>query len=119
MKKVIGKMRDESKGKINDEFVELKKKIYSIKDVDGKKNKTGKGINQNVVKNKHEKYIHGLFNKKVVRHTMKRIQSKLHGIRTYDVCKPSLSYFDDKRYILDDCINTLAYFHKDTRSQKK
>ena len=27
---------------------------------------------------------------------MKRIQSKLHRIETYDVCKTSLSCFDDK-----------------------
>ena len=43
---------------------------------------------------------------------MKRIQSKLHKIGTYDVCKVSLSCFDDKRCILDDGINTLAYFMK-------
>ena len=29
-----------------------------------------------------------------------------------------LSCFVDKRYILDDGINTLAYFHKDTISQQ-
>ena len=46
---------------------------------------------------------------------MKRIQSKLHRIGTYDVCKISLSCFDDKRYILDDGVNTLAYFHKDIK----
>ena len=28
-----------------------------------------------------------------------------------------LSCFDDKRYILNDGINSLAYFHKDVRSQ--
>ena len=44
---------------------------------------------------------------------MKRNQSKLHKIETYDVCKISLSCFDDKRYILDDGVNTLPYFHKD------
>ena len=43
---------------------------------------------------------------------MKRIQSKLRRIGTYDVCKISLSCFDDKRYVLDDCVNTLTYFHK-------
>ena len=41
---------------------------------------------------------------------MKRIQSKLHGIETYDVCPISLSCFDDKRYILGNDINSLAYF---------
>ena len=45
---------------------------------------------------------------------MKRIQSKLHKIDTYDICKILLSCFNDKRYILDDGINTVAYFHKDT-----
>ena len=48
---------------------------------------------------------------------MKRIQSKLHRIGTYDVFKISLSCFDDKRYILDDGIISLAYLHKDIRSQ--
>ena len=48
---------------------------------------------------------------------MKRIQSKLHKIGTYDVCKISLSCFDDKRYILDNGINSLAYFHENVRSQ--
>ena len=56
---------------------------------------------------------------KVIRHNMKRIQSKLHKIGTYDVCKISLSCFYDKRYVLDDVVNSLAYFHeyiKDTDS---
>ena len=47
---------------------------------------------------------------------MKRIQSKLHGIGTYNVCKISFSCFDDKRCILGNGIS-LAYFHKNVRSQ--
>ena len=43
---------------------------------------------------------------------MKRIQSKLHRIGTYNVYKISLSCFDDKRYVLDDGVKTSAYFHK-------
>ena len=46
---------------------------------------------------------------------MKIIQSKLPKIGTYDVCKISLSCFDDKRYVLDDGVNSLAYFHKDIK----
>ena len=53
----------------------------------------------------------------MLRHKMKRIQSKLHRIGTYDVCKISLSCFDDKRYILGHGINILAYFHKDAKTQ--
>ena len=34
-KTVIGKMKDEFKGKIISEFVELKSKMYSLVDVDG------------------------------------------------------------------------------------
>ena len=48
-----------------------------------------------------------MFNKKVVRHKIKRIQAKKHKIGI------SLSCFDDKRFVLDDGLNTLTYFHKD------
>ena len=48
--KFIDKMKDESKGKINDEFVGLKLKMRSMKNVDGKENQTRKGVNKNVVK---------------------------------------------------------------------
>ena len=49
---------------------------------------------------------------------MKRIQCKLHRTGTYDVCKISLSCFDDKKYILDNGINSLAYFHIDIKVNK-
>ena len=76
---------------------------------DDKEINKAKGINKKL---RHQEYLDVLFNEKVVRHGMKRIQSKLHEIGTYDVFKISLSCFDDKRYVLDDGINTLAYFHK-------
>ena len=41
-KKVIGKMKDVSEGKIIDEFVGLKSKMYSIKNIDGKESNTAK-----------------------------------------------------------------------------
>ena len=44
----------------------------------------------------------------------KRIQSKKHKFGTYEIDKISLPCFDDKRYVLDDGIYTLSYFHKDT-----
>ena len=45
---------------------------------------------------------------------MKRIQDKKHKIGTYEVDKISLSCFEDKGFVLDDGIHTLAYFHKDS-----
>ena len=54
----------------------------------------------------------------MMRHKTKRIQSKLHRIGTYNVCKISLFYFYDKRYIFDNSINILAYLHKGVKSQK-
>ena len=56
-----------------------------------------------------------LFNKKILRHKMKSLQGKKHKIGTYEINKISLSPFDDKRFILDDGIHTLAYFHKDLK----
>ena len=44
---------------------------------------------------------------------MRAIKSKKHELVTYESNKRSLSDFDDKRYILDDGINTLPYGHKD------
>ena len=44
---------------------------------------------------------------------MKRIQAKKHKIGIYEIDKISLSCFDDKRFVLDDGVHTLAYFHKD------
>ena len=111
-KKVIGRMKDEFKGKIISEFAGLKSKIYSLISVDNEEVTKAKGVNKKL---RHNEFVSVLFNRKVIRHNMKRIQSKLHRIGTYDVCKISLSCFVDKRYVLDNGVNTLAYFHKDIK----
>ena len=111
-------MKDEFKGKMINDFVGLKSKSCSLVSVDGKENKKAKEVDKNVVKSmRHRDFVDVLFNKKIIRHNMKRIQSKLHRIGTYDVGKIFMSSFDDKRYILGDGINSLAYFHKDIRGQ--
>ena len=55
-----------------------------------------------------------LLNEKIIRHKMKRIQSKKHKLETYEIDKISLSCFDYKRYVLDVRIRMLAYFHKNS-----
>ena len=44
-KKVIGKMKDVSEGKIIDELVGFKSEMYSMKYIDGKESNTAKGVN--------------------------------------------------------------------------
>ena len=110
-KKVLGKIKDELNGIKIAEFVGLKSKIYSLISVNSEVINKAKGVNKKL---RHKEYLDVLFNKKVVRRKeyMKRIQSKLHEIGTYDVFKISLSSFDDKRYVLNNEMNALAYFHK-------
>ena len=61
-----------------------------------------------------DKFKDILFNEKIIRHKMKRIQSKKHKLKIYDIDKISLSCFDDKIYVLDDGICTLTYFPKNS-----
>ena len=86
--------------------------MYSLVVVGGEEIKRAKGVNRNVVKNtRHKEYPDVLFIKNFIRHKMKITQNKLHRIRTYEVCKIFLSFSDDRRYVLDDSINSLTYFH--------
>ena len=79
---------------------------------DGKESNTAKGIN---TATEFNEFKDTWFNKKVIRHKRKRIKGKKYKIGTDEINKISLSCFDDKRFVLDDVILTLAYFHKDLR----
>ena len=48
---------------------------------------------------------------------MRRIQGKKYKMGTYDINKISLQCFDDERFVLNDGIHTLAYFHEDLKKQ--
>ena len=102
-------MKNEFGGVSIIEFVGLDSKMYSIKKIDDKERNTAKGVSIAIEFNKCKNV---LFNKKIIRHKMKRIQCKKYKLGTYKIDKISLSCFDDKRYVLDDEIYTLSYFHK-------
>ena len=108
-------MKDLPKGKIIDELFRLMSRMYSMKNIDGKESNIAKGVN---IATEFNELKDTLFNKKVVRHKMKRIQSKKHKIETYEINKISLSCFGDKRFVLNDGIHTLACFHKGIDSCK-
>ena len=104
-------MNDEFGRVIVIEFVGLKSKMHSLKKIDGKEYNTAKGVS---IATEFDKFKDVLFNEKIIRHKMKRIQSKKYKLGTYEINKISLSCFDNKRYVLDDVIRMLAYFHKDS-----
>ena len=84
--------------------------MYSIRDVNKNEKSTHKGHNWLIG---YDEFEDTCSNKKAIRHKLRAIKSKKHELVTYESNKRSLSDFDDKRYILDDGINTLPYGHKD------
>ena len=81
-----------------------------MKYIDSKESNTAKRVN---IGTEFNELKENLFNKKIIRHEMRRIQDKKHKMGTYQINKISLSCFDDKRAVLYDGIHTLAYFHKE------
>ena len=103
-------MKDVQEGKTINEFVGLKSKMYSMKNIDDKETNAAKGVN---IATEFNEFKDTLLNKKILRHKMRRIQSKRHKLGTYEINKKSLSCFDDKRSVSNDGIHTRAYFHKE------
>ena len=77
-------MKDESEGKMIGEFVGLKSKMYSMKNINGKESNTAKGVN---IATEFNEFKDNLFNKKIIRHKMKRIQSRKLKLGTNEINK--------------------------------
>ena len=108
-KKVLGK----AGGKVIDEFVGLRAKLYSYKMFEGKESKKCKGVKKSVVKRSiaHEDDKKCLFTGKEQLRKMNVIRSYKHDVYTEEVNKIALCPGDDKRHILDDGMHTLALGH--------
>ena len=104
-------MTDELQGKVLREVVCLRSKLYSIDIVGGKK-QSAKGVTKCVIKTlQHDLFKKCLLSKEQVTKTMFQLKSFNHQIVVNSVEKIALSAFDDKRYILNDGIASLAYGH--------
>ena len=66
-------MKDVSDRKIIDEFVRLKLKMYSTKNIDGEDSNTAKAVNVGTEFNEFKDIS---FNKKVLRHKLRRFKGK-------------------------------------------
>ena len=113
-KKVVGMFKDEAGGKIIEEFVGLRAKLYSYKmHASEKEEKKCKGVKKSAIEKniKFDDYKKCLFGGGKQLRKMIGIRNYKHEIFTEEVNKIALSRDDDKRTILPDKIHTLAHGH--------
>ena len=105
--------KDEAGGKQIVEFVGLRAKLYSYKMPDGSEDRKCNGLTKNVTKRsiQFDDYRECLFSRKEQRRKMNVIRSHCHEICTEEINTIALSSDDDKRVIMADGIQTLAYGH--------
>jgi hypothetical protein len=123
---VVGKMKDESEGKIVTEIVALRPKMYSYTKLQTTQFevydevKRGKGISRGVMKGVHFDDYKAQLNTPHENHVnMLRIGQKRHHLYTLEQRKRGLCAYDDKRYLLADGINTLAHGHHSIRALQR
>ncbi|PFX13822.1 hypothetical protein AWC38_SpisGene22070 [Stylophora pistillata] len=110
-KKVIGKFKDEAGGKIIEEFVGLRAKLYSYKMFDGgDEKKKCKGVKTGVVEStiSFDDCKRCLFGGGKQYRKMNTLRSRKHEISMEEINKVALSADDDKRVILSNRVDTHA-----------
>ena len=103
-------MADEAGGKIIEEFVGLRAKLYSYKMFEGKEEKKCKGIKKVVIKKQisFDDYKECLLSKQTQMRKMNVIRSHQHELYSETVNKIALAADDDKR----SGVSTLAFGNK-------
>ena len=108
------RMKDETGGKIIEEFVGLRAKMYPYKMLEGKEEKKCKGVEKAAVK----KITRCLFEGENKMMKMNTIRLRYYEIFTERLInKVALSCKDDKRNIQKDGVQTLAYGHCSRRDK--
>ncbi|XP_026285709.2 uncharacterized protein LOC113211531 [Frankliniella occidentalis] len=118
-KKVMGKFKDEMNSEPIISFIGLRAKMYSFKTKAHKEKSVGKGIPRAALKSQlcFEDYQNCItqFKRKSVNFS-KIATDRKHNVYTTYSTKRGLSCYDDKRYILNDNISTLAHGHYKIKS---
>ena len=114
--KVLGKMKDELASYPAREFVGLRPKMYSILANNMEEKKTAKGVSRAIVRKvlRHSSYKNVLQEGGFTLATMSRIRAHKHQLYTECVRKVALSAYEDKRFVLDGGVRTLAHGHYKT-----
>ena len=121
-KKVMGLMSDECKGKIVEEFVALRPKMYSYKLCNGKEGKRAKGVKKSIVsKNiRFNDFVRCLKEKRPMMTSFRTFRQREHEIFTEKVTKIALSHQDTKRYVLGDgTYSSLPWGHRDIPKEER
>ncbi|XP_076248065.1 uncharacterized protein LOC143187731 [Calliopsis andreniformis] len=106
-------MKYENSDSIMTEFIGLRAKAYALK-VFGKKDvKTLKCVKNNVVAKmiNFDDYKHCLRNAYEISRRQSCIRSELHKVYIVTKLKIALSPYDDKRYLISDSNDILAWGH--------
>ena len=116
IKKVIGLMKDELRGKIMTEFVALRPKTYSSLINDGNSewytcNEKSKRNKECIIKRilKFNDYKNCLLNNKIILKSQERFKSEAHNEYTEKINKIALSSNDDKRLHTFDRVTSYHY----------
>lgn len=112
-KKVPGLFKDELNGAIVTDFVGLRSKMYCVRTGKIDKMKKAKGVKKYVLKKEisFENYLECLMHNTSITKKQNTFRTKLHNMYTVTQEKVALSPFDDKRYVLSNNIDTLAWGH--------
>lgn len=109
----LGLMKDECNGAIMTEFVGLRSKVYSFSVQDRTITKKLKGVKKRALQKRitfddYKKCISDGTRKLT---TMQTIRSSKHDLFSLKLNKLALSPHDEKRFICDDNVSTLAWGH--------
>ena len=116
-KKVIGKFKDELNGKLMSELVFLRSKAYAYKTIDEEYEKKLKGISRATIKKNvtFEEYKNSILKPytNILTKEVYSLNSFNHKMFVKMTHKKAISPFDDKRYILDNAIETFPFGYED------
>lgn len=112
-KKIPGLFKDELKGELITEFVGLRSKMYCVRSGKIEKMKKAKGVKNYVLEKSvtFNDYFDCIMNNSSIVRDQNTFRSKKHVVFSVNQTKVALSPKDNKRYILDDNIETLPWGH--------
>ena len=110
---VIGKFKDELGGTLIKSFVGLRAKMYSVLTQDDVEMNKAKGVAKSCQKLlRHKMYKETLETKQIIHVEQTGFRTEKHKVYTLSSKKIGLSAYDNKKYLLENGIDSLPYGHR-------